>query len=397
MMERKLAAMAGGICACLAVAAGGGEAKPLVEYRGAISPEMAWRFQPAKSDGELVYIPFEGYYQDKGGRLMSPMIPLDKAEDEYAFYLLDFTARTPARCYWWIEFRDPAGNPLPDCNSAVYPGEDFLHYRQLFPAHAGASAIQIQFASELGVEVSDVSVRLATYPEAAQWCRDSAKDELPVATGALDAMADRLPKTKAALTSGKPFRVVMLGDSIVNDTFTSCFPALLRRDFPDSDFTFLCSVRGSTGCWYYQDPEQFREYVTKHHPDLVMIGGISNGREDADPAEAMRKVIEQCRALGCEVVVMSPPLSVDWRKSPEDRDWTRERVAGGDFQRGAAESAGVAFWDLTWPCHDYLAASGRPLGYFNRDEVHNNDRGKAVIREVMAAYFRQLGDGAGKK
>ncbi len=390
MTGRRIFLLAGGACACLAGAVGCG-ARNLVEYRGAITPAMDWRFQEAQSDGELVYIPFEGYYKDKGGRLISPVIQLDKEPDEFAFYLLEFTGRAPERCYWWVDYLDADGNPLPDCNSAVYPGTGMRRYRELFPAHVGAAAIRLQFASEAGVEVADVTVRRATWEEAAAWCGETARELEPVVGEPLDAMAELLPRTRRALTSGEPFRVVMLGDSIVNDSFTSCFPALVRRDFPDSDLTFIVSVRGATGCWYYQDPEHFREYVAAYRPDLVMVGGISNVSGDGDPAGEMLRVIEQCRELGCEVVVMSAPLSRDWRQSPEDRAWDDARVSGaGDFQRRAAEAAGAAFWDLTRPCQDYLAASGRPLGYFNRNEIHNNDRGKQVIGQVLAAYFRAL-------
>ena len=69
------------------------------------------------------------------------------------------------------------------------------------------------------------------------------------------------PKTRAALEDGTPWRILLLGDSIVQDTFHSQFHALVKRAYPKSEVTWLVSVRGSTGCWYYCDPENFKKYV----------------------------------------------------------------------------------------------------------------------------------------
>ena len=50
-----------------------------------------------------------------------------------------------------------------------------------------------------------------------------------------------------------------------------------------------------------------------------------------------------------------------------------------------ARKLNVAFWDMTSPCHDYLASAGDID--FNRDWVHNNDYGKQIIGRVLREYF----------
>lgn len=370
----------------------------IVRFDGGISGKEGWNY--VAPTGGNVYIPFEGTYEDKGGRLISRNIPLGKKDGEHAFYRIDFTAKTGASCYWWIDYFDKDGNPLPDCNSAIYPGPE-RRYSEVFQAHPGAKEIRIIFSSSKGVSVRDIVLTRITDGEAAAWCDNLSAKETPGFTSVLRAERNEsLPKTKAALTSKKPFTVVLLGDSIMNDTYTSNFIALFNRAFPGNRFHFILSVRGSTGCTYYHEPAHFKEYVAKYKPDLVVIGGISNRQKDSpEKGEAcMKSVIDQSRALGAEVLVLTPPPSYEWRKSPEDTKWSTDFVTSqgtmpmdSGYERKAASSCGVALWDMTTgPC-DYIAASRKPLDYFRRDAVHNNDRGKQIIGRSLVEYFRLLG------
>ena len=98
---------------------------------------------------------------------------------------------------------------------------------------------------------------------------------------------NHLPQTRERLTEGGTLRVVMLGDSIVNDTSRSCWNLLLERDFPNCRIEKITSVRGSTGCWWYKEPGRVQKFVLDHKPNLVIIGGISQ-RGDID---SIREVI----------------------------------------------------------------------------------------------------------
>ena len=37
-----------------------------------------------------------------------------------------------------------------------------------------------------------------------------------------------------------------------------------------------------------------------------------------------------------------------------------------------------------------IARSGKPLDWFKRDAAHNDDRGKQLIAQALAAYFREV-------
>ncbi len=378
----------------------------LAHYAGILSGATpGWVLLEATA-GELTHVPFEGSYASKGGRIQSPWIDLDKPVGSAAFYSLTFSAQTDAQCYWWVDFEDASGNPLPDVNSAVYAGVAEQAYNPMVYIMGAASRMRLAFQSQAGVTVRDLAVRRVTTEEAAAWCDQTYAglpriDDVP-ATGSFA----QLPRTAAALRDGTPWRIVMLGDSIQNDSFNSVFQSLVKRDFPNSALDFVISVRGSTGCWHYADPVHFEDYVSRHQPDLLLIGGISNrlGVDgDEAPREAIRRVIAQAQAVGCEVALLSPPHSVDWRPFDEAHPeatlpslaWTEEtRDAKGARRlvwtpfRDLARECGVAFWNMTVPTANAIAGSGRPHDWFNRDVVHNNDRGKQLIGRVLQRYFQ---------
>lgn len=381
-------------------------AAPVAEYRGTPGAAQGWKLVASEA-GKVTYIPFEGYYESKGGRIESPEFALDKREGENAYYMLTFEARGAEDGYWWVDWFDREGKMLPDVNSQVEKSAEWRAYRVVAPAGPEAVRAKLAFVSKSGVEVRNVSMRRIGVKEAAAWCEELYAG-LPQLSGEAPAGAwDRLPRTKAALAGkAKKLKVVLLGDSIINDSYCGLLGALVQNEFPETEITFQLSVRGSTGCWHYRDEKNFEEYVGRHKPDLVIIGGISNYNPPKstptlkDAEEAMVEVIGRCRAIGAEVAVASPSPSYEFRESAEAKEFdlalTRD-VEGGahkylfwGYERAAAERAGAQFWDLTTgPC-GAIARSGKPLWWFKRDGAHSNDRGKQLIAQAYKAIFKSL-------
>ena len=125
------------------------------------------------------------------------------------------------------------------------------------------------------------------------------------------------PKTWAATAY---LRMVLLGDSIMGNTSGSSFELLLMRDYPKCKIVKIASLRSSTGCKYYQAENRVQDYVLKHNPDLLVIGGISNGGD----AEAVRSVIKQVRAQkpDTEVLLLTPVFGA--MRDEHIRTFTRE-------------------------------------------------------------------------
>jgi lysophospholipase L1-like esterase len=198
-----------------------------------------------------------------------------------------------------------------------------------------------------------------------------------------------IPKTMAKLRGGGGLRMVLLGDSIMGNTSGSSFELLLMRDYPACKIVKIPSLRSSTGCKYYREENRVEEYVLRHNPDLLMIGGISNGGD----AEAVRSVIRQVREKkpDTEVLLLTPVFGS--LRDEHIRTFTREIDPATDsfrlrMQRVAAEEK-CAFFDMTGPWWEYIQKSGKTPGWFYGDSVHANDRGCQIIGRLLREWFRE--------
>ena len=377
-------------------------AAPLAEYPGEVGEKTGWKCVGSE-EGKIVYIPFEGCYESKGGRIESPRFKLDGETGKNRFYRLTFSAKCPVDGYWWVDFFDKDGVQLPDVNSRLYASDDWTPYDVMVPARPDAAFAQIAFVTKKGAQAKDVSIRQATVAEVAKWCDDLAatlpKLDAPETKGAWNGLL----KTRAKILSGMPVTIVLLGDSIMNDTWCGNAVALIQDALPKADLRCYLSVRGSTGCWYYHEKDHFAEYVGKYKPDLVVIGGISNYRGPKEHSfqnaeDCMAETISLCHAIGAEVVICTPPPSYEFRKDaaakPFDRSLLREkdgfRYLQQEYERRAAKRTGAQLWDLTTAPCEAIARSGKPLDWFKRDAAHNDDRGKQLIAQTLAAYFKVL-------
>jgi hypothetical protein len=195
-----------------------------------------------------------------------------------------------------------------------------------------------------------------------------------------------LDATRKRLQEGDALRIVMLGDSIIGDTSASRFELLLGRMYPRCKIEKITSTRGSTGCWWYKLDNHVDDYVLRHKPDLLMIGGISQ-REDID---SIRAVIHQVRAKQSpEILLMTPALGA--LSDPHIRQWTFEIKPGSTDYRARlkrlAEEEKCGFVDMTGVWWRYVRRSGKDYGWFQRDRVHANERGFQILGRILEKFF----------
>lgn len=408
------------LAAVLALSAPLAGANPLFQAPGPVSEETAgWRFVPSQPDEKgRTFDEFEGLYPDKGGQLRSPSIPLGKEPGKGAYYRLRFRARVPDRGYQAVDFYNAAGTRLPDLYDTLYaPGGDagrgaagpcdaegFRAYDRVFYAMDIVASVELVFSQPRSVEVRDVVLEDATPEDAAAYC-DRVYTSMPPVSFTPPADATQLlPRTMAALREGRPWRIVLLGDSIMQDAFHSQFHALVRREFPAAtNIEWVISMRGGTGMMFYQMADSFETYLGDKAPDLLVIGGISHPRtEPASEWVSSYGVVARAAAarFGCEILVLSDALCIDTRHW--DVDDPKRNLPAQPFNLGMVDGPegnwrtvmadlcrqhGWAYWEMTEPCYRWLYGTGLPHEFYSRDYVHSGEIGKQCIGRVLLAYL----------
>ena len=324
-----------------------------------------------------------------GYRLESPTF----AVTPLRYYRLDIVSQSAQKLLWGIVFYDSRDTMLlADVYSSIDSSTALQTHTFYFQSKTNAERAQLWIPARPAQEViiDEVRITLAS-PEAVRRWADSVYASIPPVTFRPD--PDRfqlLPATYQALKSEKKLRVVMLGNSIINDTGNSAWEQLVETLYPGSDLEVITSVRGSTGCQYYQENNRVDTFVVQYQPDLLIIGGISHGNDTA----AIHNVIRQVRAKmqpAPEILVMSGPVGEqgDPRGNP---DFTLEPRAE-DFRsqlQAMAADAEVAYFDMKTEWGKYINGSGKEYDYFLRDPVHANARGRQVLARMLETFFMPL-------
>ncbi len=197
----------------------------------------------------------------------------------------------------------------------------------------------------------------------------------------------RLPRTRKALTEGGSLHILGLGDSIINDTMRSGWVALLREAYPKASIKATVYVRGGGNCKHYRAEGRVQTYLLPLKPDLVIIGGISQGKDYA----AIRDVVGQIRAglPNCEFLFTTGVFgSTDPRS---DAAMAAAQHSGtSDYGRdlkALADELGCAYFDMTTPWIQYIRSSGLHPHLFYRDRVHANPYGEQILAKIMLSWW----------
>ena len=336
-----------------------------------IDPSNSWTTDAAHSGTHSI--------RATTGLWVSPVIPTTK----YDLYAVTFYAQTSGAGFFGSQnditgtYRTAAGWQL---NQALFRGDG--------SPGAGVTSPQVFFEAPISggaVYVDDVKISKVTPTEAAALQDQFYAGMHPYTFTASPTRHQYIPKAMDKLTHGQELNVVMLGDSIVNNTSHSYFEPLVDREYPGAKVDITTSTRGSTGAPYYQDPAQLQSYVFDYHPDLVMIGGISNQNDIG----AMRSVVDQIKAQGIEVILMSEaagsgndPYVNAGLTAPLDVNGTSWR----DQLYKLAGDEHVEFLDMSqW--YAYIKDSGLPYSSYQADTIHMNAYGEQVAGRVLESYF----------
>jgi len=314
----------------------------------------------------------------------------------FQLYRVSFWSRSERKAYWLVRSFEAQGKESrADHYSSIYPSENWVENEFYFTGRADSAWARLSFRPiDAELRIDEVRVRPASREEALRWA-DQLQASLPPLN--YQPAPDRLKfleRTMRKLGRGPVLRIVVLGDSIANDTSNSLFDLLLERRYPNVRIEVIRSIRGGTGCWYFQHENRVKELVVDHRPDLVIIAGISHGN---DP-EPIRNVIRQVReARETDILVLSGAiietgLTHYWHTrggfTPEAR--AAALAQSQKFRaklREMAEEEKVAFLDVRGIWNHYVEQSPQPLEWYQRDWVHANTRGKHVLARILERFF----------
>lgn len=198
---------------------------------------------------------------------------------------------------------------------------------------------------------------------------------------------ERLARTKKILSEGGELHILGLGDSIVNDTFRSGWLAKLAEAYPEAKIRGSVYVRGGGGCKHYYLEERIPKHLVPLEPDLVFIGGISQGKD----YKAIRSTIDQIRAdlPDCEILLGSGTFgNVDPRRP--DRLAIAQHSGSSDYGeelKKIATEKNCAFLDMTTPWAEYIRSTELHPHLFYRDRVHANEVGEQILSKILLSFF----------
>jgi hypothetical protein len=361
---------------------------------------------------------------------LSPMLNTTPLQ----WYRLSFKSKAPdtlnnagsiGYAYWAAQFFDTNGGLLTeDQYSAIFPSANWVtnEFRIRAKHTAGANAtlvaaqMQIRFQSIAPqLFIDDVLVETTTPEEVAQW-GDTYYDRLPAKLAYLPKSNrwSHLPLTLNRLRSGQGLRIVMLGDSVEQDTANAPFDAWLQRLYPGATIEVISSTRGGTGLNYYVN--NMAEYVFAYQPDLLCIGGIDN----PDDMSVYQSVVNQVRAdnLANGYTTEFLMLTEEWSPNVQSGQFCFLVPGVSELDQVSANNPGgvpagfrgdlltfcaannLEYLDLTGVACEFIYGpaavasvgppvntNGDPYSFWMRDYVHSSDNGKIIQGRMLEAFF----------
>ena len=245
------------------------------------------------------------------------------------------------------------------------------------------------------LEVRGLRVEIAEGKEVCRWVHGLLQ-RLP--------MAPRCPgkggkETRKRLAAGGTLRVLVLGDSAMNDFGHAPWAPLLEEVFPGTKVEVFFAVGASTGMREWNRPRDFpekdlswEEAVLKPDPHLVLIGGMSNGGAEEAFGQVLRRVRRDLP--GAEMILVTrPPLLSECLRYRTIQRWEQEISAVREERRvlrrlARGHAAGWMDGGHYWleQLRTVRAAGIEPDDFY-RDDHHISALGRAVWARMTRDFF----------
>lgn len=324
------------------------------------------------------------------GCLQSPVVKVMP----FHYYRLRFTVKSAQRGFWFAIFFDKAGNELvTDVSDSVYESDCRQEQEFCIRAHADSVRMCIRFLPiNTPIEINAILLEEIGHKDVLDWI-DGVVCQLPVYSASFShEQFVPVTSTLEKLKRGKKLRIVILGDSISNDTSNSIFEVPLMARFPKTSIEIIGSHRSATGMWWFKKENRIKDYVIKYKPDLLIIAGISHGFD----VESIKSVVSQVKqSHPCDIIYMNDAVTplvnmqVGFEKtSPLKIDQKRSLIE--NFQAEVNKMAtkeNITFIDTRSIWNACMSCRERAYDWYMRDPTHANTRGKQILGRILLQFF----------
>jgi hypothetical protein len=243
-----------------------------------------------------------------------------------------------------------------------------------------------------GGDVDDVSVAAVSRAEVCAWADATYATMPPLAYVPSPDRFRALNRTRSRLRQRQAVTVVLLGDSLMNDTCNSTFDVLLERAYAYEGSTrirALPAVGGAAGvdkwaadaAWNWPQTDlDLQQAVIGQQPDLVILGGISNGTNYGAFGVVLDRIlagVNQQFGYTPDLLLLTGAFGIG-----ADPPGYAEQL------RALAGQRAMGFMDLRSVWLDYVTAAeglGVARSRFYRDATHANHLGKQFLGRALAA------------
>jgi hypothetical protein len=286
------------------------------------------------------------------------------------------------------------------------------------------TTMRVEFEERGGayVDIDEVVIEATSASEAGKWA-DEFYEKLPAKLhyAVKPTRWRRLGGTIEKLQSHQKVRLVFMGDGI-GELAKAPLDVYLQRLYPGCTVEVLSTSQD--GGQTMQPGEDLGERVVKLKPDLVIIGGWSQGSDMA----GLQAVVDQVRASNAvtkrktEILLLTRAWDAkmlggtDFRLTSDMREIDQEPEQNAfvpDDERGRlmrfAAKNGIEFLDMMGIASEFVfrqaalaavgpptGSDGVPLSYWVRDWLHPVESSKQIMGKILEAYFAPTAAGSGQ-
>lgn len=221
-------------------------------------------------------------------------------------------------------------------------------------------------------------------------------------TGIVPKLTDKeLPRTFRLLRAGKPFRMVLFGDSIsaaANNTRDLNLPPYqpgfgemlfdwLKDAYESEIFYINTAVGGKETRWAV---EETQARVASHDPDLVILAfGMNDGGKTIEEfVSNTREIIRRVREKKpeCEFLLIATSLPNAILTEPKAKFWSHQENHMAALSKIREDTAGVAVADIG-SVHRYMMERKRFIDMTSNNVNHPNDFFYRVHAQFLAGML----------